>query len=248
LKLKTSKNSRLALGIVAFVLLLIIQPILGKAGHYIAGLVPYQHIDPFNSFAEISIHHAVQLVIALAIILVLSKLMSLNFYFQLGDAKTGTRYLAIFTAVFTMISIAQHAFMALNNQLPVYAFPLDGRNVIGTLGFQLLLSGPSEEVVFRALPVTLLTHAFGESKKIRGSVTLEVVLASLLFAFAHVKWSLTPFALEADYFQIIYAFVLGTIQGIAYQRSKSILYPVLMHSFSNVLMVGGGYAFIALYP
>jgi hypothetical protein len=39
----------------------------------------------------------------------------------------------------------------LNNQLPVYAFPLDKRNVIGKLGFQLLLTGPAEEVVYRAL-------------------------------------------------------------------------------------------------
>jgi membrane protease YdiL (CAAX protease family) len=132
-------------------------------------------------------------------------------------------------------------------RLPVYSFPLDARNIIGTLGFQLFLSGPAEEVVFRALPVILLAHSFGGSIKIKGSVTLEVLLASVLFAFAHMKWSLFPVRFEIDTFQIIYAFVLGTIQGIVYQKSKSILYPLLMHSFSNVLMVGGGYLVTAFF-
>jgi len=76
-------------------------------------------------------------------------------------------------------------------------------------------------------------------------LTLEVVLSSVLFACAHIRWSLVSLIFEVDYFQILYAFVLGTIQGIVYQRSRSILYPVLMHSLSNVLMVGGGYVFTA---
>jgi membrane protease YdiL (CAAX protease family) len=245
--MKTIKYNKAAFGMVAFILLLVIQILLGKAGHLISDLLPYQKIDPFDSFAEISIHHAVQLLIALSIILVLSKLLNLNFYFQLGDKKKGIKSLTIFTASFAVISIAQHTFMAVNNQFPVYAFPLDERNIVGTLGFQLLLSGPAEEVVFRALPITLLTCSFGKSIEIKGNFTLEVILTSILFAFAHGNWSLIPLTFKADYFQIIYAFVLGTIQGIVYQRSRSILYPVLMHSFSNVLMVGGGYLFTSLF-
>ena len=241
------KNIKIFQVIIVFVLLLLMQIFLGKSGHLIADLIPYQPIDPFNSFAEISIHHAVQLFIALSIILVLSKLLNLDFYFQIGDKKKGIKYLTVFTAAFIVISVAQHTFMALHNQLPIYAFPLDERNIIGTLGFQLLLSGPAEEVVFRALPIILLTYSFGESIEIKSGITLEVILASVLFAFAHVNWSLIPLTFEADFFQIIYAFALGTIQGIVYQRSRSILYPVLMHSFSNVLMVGGGYVFIALF-
>lgn len=212
----------------------------------IASLIAYQQIDPYDCFAEISIHHAVQLLIAMPIILLLSKQLKLDFYFQLGDKKKGIKYVIIFTAAFAVISVAQHAFMALNHQLPVYAFPLDKRNMSGTLAFQLLFSGPAEEVVFRALPITILIYAFGKSVSIKGHITLEVVLASVLFSFAHTKWSFRPFVFEANYFQLFYSFVLGTIQGIVYQRSKSILYPVLMHSSSNVLMVGTGYLFQAI--
>lgn len=241
------RHNRTLFGIIILVLLLFMQRLLGKAGYLIADLVPYQQIDPFNSFAEISIHHAVLLIIGLLIILVLSKLLNLDFYFQIGDKKKGIRYLTIFTVTFVVISVVQHTLMTLNNQLPVYTFPLDVRNVIGTLGFQLLLSGPAEEIVYRALPIILLIYSFGRSIEIKGSITLEVILASVLFTFAHAKWSLIPLNFEANYFQLIYAFVLGIIHGIVYQKTRSIIYPILMHSFSNVLMVGGGYVFISLF-
>ncbi len=245
--MKSYTYHRVAFGCLTFILLLCMQVYLGKVGHVIAGAIPYQGIDAFDSFAEISIHHAVQLVIAMSLVLVLGKLLNLEFYFQLGDTKKGIRYVAVFTGVFAMVSIAQHTLMAMNDQLPVYAFPLNGRYVLGTLGFQLLLSGPAEEILFRALPIVLLTYAFGQSVVIKGNVTLEVLLASALFAIAHTHWSLLPYTFEADFFQVMYAFVLGTIQGIVYQKSKSILYPMLMHSFSNVLMVGGGYVFVSLF-
>lgn len=244
--LKKLKHNRIICGIIVFGLLLVMQIFLGKAGHFFANMVTYRQIDPYDIFARISIHHAVQMIMAIVIIMVLSKLLTIDFYFQLGNVKKGVKYLTLFTAAFIVISIAQHIFMYVNNQLPNYAFPLDGRNVMGTLGFQLFISGPSEEVVFRALPITMLTYAFGRSIPLKGSFTLEVILASVLFSFAHIKWSLSPLVFEVDYFQLLYAFALGTIQGIVYQKSKSILYPMLMHSFSNVLMVGSGYLFQAL--
>lgn len=77
--MKTLKCNRAVFGIIAFILLLVMQILLGKTGHLVSGLIPYQQIDPFGSFAEISIHHAVELLIALALILVLSKLLNLIF-------------------------------------------------------------------------------------------------------------------------------------------------------------------------
>lgn len=237
-------NNRTLLGIIVFVSLLLLQVLLGKAGHILANITPHQQIDPYGSFAGISIHHIGQMIIALIVILVLSKPLKTNFCFQLGDVKKGMKYLALFTAAFAIISLALHVFMYVNKQLPSYSFPLDKRNIIGTLGFQLFLSGPSEEVVFRALPITVLMYAFGKSIPVKGNITLEVILASVLFSFAHISWSLSPFVIKIDFFQIFYAFVLGTIQGIVYQRARSILYPILMHSISNVLMIGIGYLFL----
>lgn len=243
-RMEKTEHNRTLTGIIVFMLLLFVQIILGKAGQLIAGMIPYRRIDPYDSFAGISIHHAVLMLTALAIIFVLSKLLKVDFFLQPGDTKRGIKYLALYTGAFVVISIVVHVIMLVNDQLPVYDFPLDTRNVLGTLGFQLLLSGPAEEIVYRALTITLLTYAFGRSTIIKGNLTLEVVLSSLMFAFAHVNWSLDPFVFEADLFGVLYTFVLGCIQGIAYQQSRSILYPILMHSFSNVLMVGAGYLFV----
>lgn len=105
--MEKTAHKRTFLGIIVFILLLLTQIFLGKTGHLIAKRIPYQSIDPFDCFVEISIHHAVELLIALAIILMLSKLLTLDFYFQLGDKKKGTKYLTVFTAVFAVITIAK---------------------------------------------------------------------------------------------------------------------------------------------
>ena len=44
-----------------------------------------------------------------------------------------------------------------------FDFPLNPKNVLGTLGFQLFLSGTSEEILYRALPVTVLVYVFGKN-------------------------------------------------------------------------------------
>lgn len=230
----------------AVLMLFVVQVLSGKTGSFVASLFSYERVDPYNTYARISVHHFVQMIIAIAIIIAFSLFMKVNFNLGFGDRKKGLKYLTVFTLIFGIVTIIIHVFMYFNNQLPTYDFPLNIRNILGTLGFQLFLSGPSEEILYRALPVTLLTIVFGKSIKINRHISLEVILASILFAIAHIKWSLIPFTFKADYFQVIYAFAMGTIQGVIYQKSRSILYPILMHSFSNLMMVGTGYLFALL--
>jgi len=222
------------------------QVFAGKLGSYFAAMLSYKQIDPYNKFASVSVHHFVQMLLTLVVIGVLSKLLKINFNFGFGDKKTGLKYLSVFTGSFLIIAVIMYAFTHITKQIPVYDFPLNRNNVAGTLGFQLFLSGPSEEILFRALPVTMFLYIFGKSIKVHKLITLEVILASLLFSIAHIKWSLAPFTVQADYFQLVYAFALGTVQGVTYQKSRSIIYPILMHSFSNVIMVGSGYLFTLL--
>jgi membrane protease YdiL (CAAX protease family) len=226
--------------------LLIVQEFAGKAGSAVAYLFSYDQFDPDNVFAWQSVHHLVMLIIGLAIVAVLSRLLKDNFGFQLGDRRKGIRYFIIFTVALTIISLIYHIIIYIGGQPLTFDFELNQRNVLGTLGFQLLLSGPAEEILYRALPVTVLIHVLGKSVRLKWNITLEVVLASLLFSIAHIKWSPSPFTVDTNIPQLFYAFAIGTVQGIAYQESRSVLYPILMHSFSNVLMVGTGYLFAVL--
>lgn len=142
---------------------------------------------------------------------------------------------------FTAITYAVRYF---GNQIIQYDYPLNAKNVLGTLGFQLLLSGPSEEVLFRALPIGVLAF-LNESNKERRftklNISLEVIIAAVLFSIAHIKWTVSPFSISMNILQLIYCFVLGIADGKAYQESGSVIYPMMMHSISNVITVGLGY-------
>lgn len=242
---QTDQKKILMCGIM-ILLLLIFQEVLGKVGRFVADLLSCERFNPYNAFAWVSVHHIAEMLIALAVIKILSKLLKVDFGFGLGNRKKGTKYVLVYSAIFAGVTLVCHMLMLIYNILPVYDFPLNKNNILGTLSFQLLLSGPAEEILYRAIPITMLVHVLGESIKVKWSITLETIIASFLFAIAHMKWSLFPFTIEANYFQLFYAFVLGIIQGKAYQDSHSIVYPMLMHSISNVLMVGTGYLFLLL--
>ena len=243
---KRTNQEKVLLYGAAILLLLVFQEVLGKVGRFVADLISYREFDPYKAFAWISVHHIAETLIALALILILSKQLKVDFGFSLGDRKKGNKFAVMYTIIFTGITLVVHILMLINNSLPVYDFPLNKNNILGTLGFQLLLSGPAEEILYRALPITILVYIFGKNVKVKWGVTLETIIASLLFAVAHMKWSLFPITFEADYFQLFYAFAQGIILGKAYQDSRSIIYPMFMHSISNVLMVGTGYLFLLL--
>lgn len=75
------------------------------------------------------------------------------------------------------------------------------------------------------------------------NLSCEVIIAAVLFSVAHIRWTVDPFTFSVDYLQLIYCFILGTVYGKAYQESSSVIYPMIMHSISNVIMVGLGYIF-----
>lgn len=229
------------------IVLFITQLFASRVGGAAANLLSYEKIDYYNLFAWISIHHIMQMFIALIIIALMKKILKCDFGFKLGDTEKGVKYIKLFTGVITIYILISYLIGYTYNKIAPYGFPLNAKNIIGTLGFQLFLSGTSEEILFRALPITLLTFVFKRSVKIKWDITLEIIIAALLFAIAHIQWSLSPFVISVNYFQLFYAFVLGIAYGTAYQRSGSIVYPALMHSISNVLMVGIGYLFAVLY-
>jgi membrane protease YdiL (CAAX protease family) len=64
------------------------------------------------------------------------------------------------------------------------------------------------------------------------------VYAAFIFGIAHIYIGFDPLDISYSLFQVIYAMVLGYAYGMVYIRSRSVIYPMIMHSFSNVLMVG----------
>jgi hypothetical protein len=63
----------------------------------------------------------------------------------------------------------------------------------------------------------------------------------MTFAFAGLLASLldlVPFSAMFDASQVVYSVILGLFYGVCYARSRSMAYPMVMHSFTNVLAVG----------
>jgi uncharacterized protein len=126
----------------------------------LAGLVAdafdYSQIDPDGAFAWISVHHIVQALIFLAIMVIITQRSGIRFGFDWGDPKLGFFWVRLFALIFGVYIVISLLIMLATGTFQPFPYPLTARNVAGQLGFQLLLSGPSEELIFRAFAITML--------------------------------------------------------------------------------------------
>jgi len=229
--------------------LLLFQQAASGLGRFIADRFTYDRIDAYGRFAWASVHHIIQMLCAIIVIVIAAKALKLDFGFRFGDKKAGIGFVLDITKAALLFALIWHLGAQMLGNVGIPDYPLNFTNIAGALGFHLLLSGPSEEILFRALPIVLLAYSFRESKVIRIKgldLSLENIIAALLFTVAHVSWSLNPFSLSASWVQLTLSMVLGLWYGIAYKKSGSILYPMAMHSIWNVVMVGARYIHLGL--
>ncbi len=240
--MKNTKIRKIVYTLIVILFLFFIQIFASKSGGFIADLFDYTSIDKDGTFMYITIHHIVQMLVALLVIFVIKKKKNLDFYLNPKMNKTGVLYTIIFSVVILIYVLVSYSVGYKIGSIVPYEFQLNATNVLGTLGFQLFLSGTSEEILFRALPITVLVSLnTTENKK---NCLFEILITSLLFSVAHISWTIFPFTLSFSWFQLIYAFILGIAYGITYLKSKSVIYPMIMHGLSNFFMIGIGYIFM----
>lgn len=202
-----------------------------------ADLFDYQSFDTDGAFAWISVHHIVQALIFLAIMAVIIWFKPLNFGFGWGNREVGRKYLLYFTLIFGAGSLVNHTLAILLNGFQLFSYPLTAPNIVGQLGFQLFLSGPSEELIFRAFAITMLAHVL-KGRVFKRKVSSANLIAAVIFGLAHVGFYFSPFELRFSTYQVILSIALGLFYGDCYEKTGSMYYPMLMHSASNVIMVG----------
>lgn len=210
----------------------------------IASFFDYQAMDPDGASAWISVHHIVQMLIFIIIIVLLNMFKPLEYGFGWGDKEVGKKYVLSFTLIFGAGSLASHLLTILTGSFQKFPYPLTATNIIGQLSFQLLLSGPSEELIFRAFAITMLALVI-KDRVFKGKASAANIIAAVIFGLAHMSFSFAPFAVSYDPFQVVMSIVLGYFYGDCYEKSKSMYYPMMMHSISNVVMVG--FSIIASY-
>ena len=208
---------------------------------YFVRFFHFANIDKDGLFMSLSVHHIVQMVIGLmGIVAISSHFKAKEFMLKPKYNKKGVAYTLIFIVLLGAYYVIIYGIGYFTRTITVYDYELNTTNVLGTLGFQLFLSGPSEEILFRALPIAVYMHFL--NKKSKADNWIAIILASLLFAIAHINFKEFTFS----WFQLCYAFVLGIAYGFTLRKSKSVIYPMIMHSISNVLSVGGCYIYMML--
>ena len=203
----------------------------------LASLFDFQRIDPDGAYAWISLHHIIQALIFIIIIFIINKFRNINFGFNWGNKEIGKKYVMWFFIIFGIGSLVSHILLILTDSFQHFGYPLTASNIIGQLGFQLLLSGPSEELIFRAFAITMLGLML-KGRFYKRKLSSANIIAAVIFGLAHVGISFVPFELRYDLFQVILAVILGLFYGDCYEKTNSMYYPMIMHSMSNVIMVG----------
>ena len=203
----------------------------------IADLFNYHVIDPDGSYAWISVHHIVQALIFIFMIFAINKFKPLDFGFDWGNKEVGKKYVLTFALIFGAGSLVSHIIAILASSFQPFQYPLTSTNIFGQLGFQLFLSGPSEELIFRAFAITMLALVV-KGRFFKGKISYANIIAAIIFGLAHVGFSFAPFALNYSLFQVIISISLGIFYGDCFEKSGSVFYPMMMHSISNVIMVG----------
>jgi len=234
---KGENDMKYVFNFVLILLLVFVLLIAPKIGGLIADLFNVQSIDPDGAFMWISIHHIAQALIIMILMFFFVRFTNVQFHLGLGNRTVGLNYLKKFMMIFSIYTAIAFIMTILSGSFSPFAYPLTGRNIAGYLGFQLLLSGPSEELIFRAFSISLFAFLITE-KRLNKHISYAVLFSSIIFGIAHISFSFNPFSISYSIFQVGYAIVLGYFYGDCYEKSKSVVYPMIMHSFTNVLMIG----------
>jgi membrane protease YdiL (CAAX protease family) len=182
-------------------------------------------------------HHTIQLLLSLAAILFLKPFLrgDHGLHMPRGKSYVGA---AIAWGVFfgLLMTVVDYAPQILSHKPPAdQPYPLTPLNIAGWLSFEGIFVGPSEEVLFRGLLVTYLMTAIpGRVFFRKYDVSAGGIIVALIFALAHFGSFFTrslPMALG----QMVYAFVLGVFYAYWFEKSKSLLAPIIGHNVSDVV-------------
>lgn len=204
----------------------------------IADLFPNRSLDPDGAFWWISIHHIAQALLFVPLFFVVKLVFpKVDFKLRKGNVKQGFSYVWKFTVFFLVYTAIAYGITYFTDSFSVFRYPMRANNILGYLGFQLFLSGPSEELIFRSFGIGVV--AFLIPKKIfNNKISVATIIVAVIFALAHVGISFSPFSLSYSLMQVFYAFGLGLIYGHCFEKTDSVIYPMMIHSISNVISVG----------
>lgn len=220
------------------VLVLLLAP---RIGTFIADkLNPlFTVIDPDKKFMWGIVHHIIQALIPTFLILIWKKDFFKEWGLKWGNKSLGWKWVGWFTVVWTLIYVGINTYNLLTNNIPEpYYDVTNRRNFLGELFFRSFVVGPSEEILFRSFPIALLlASGFIKKTDIFGfEIPYAGIIAAVLFALAHIGFNFYPFEIyHLNIVQVVTSLGFGLLYAIVFHQTKSIYYPMIIHSISDVI-------------
>ncbi len=225
---------RVAWYVLAVLGLFLVQDLTSRAGTALGRLVPAESLDPTGWWVRMTVHHVVLALVPLVLLLLLRH--RIDTFLRVGDWRLGLRWVGGYVGGLVVYLTGYHLLVQALGVAREPALPGDPAAWTGYLGFELFLSGPAEELMFRALTMGVLAAILPVMLVRRWRVPLELPVATVMFVVAHITWTLVPFTVQYDAQQLAFAAVVGTVEGLALVRTRSVLYPMAIHSLSNVIV------------
>ena len=203
---------------------------------------PYRSWDPYGCFLLISAHHIVQAALTLLLLCLLRSTRTATWAdmgFHAGKASLGLKPTLLFCALWLFAQFGLSLWLKTTAGAEVgLAYPPTVTNLVGNGLFELLLSGTSEELLFRALPIALTIRALGPDLSAnRAAQGVGIALATLIFTLAHIQFQWFP--LQITHFslpQILTCCISGSFFGYLFVKTKSVLAPMIAHNLLNAVI------------
>jgi membrane protease YdiL (CAAX protease family) len=179
--------------------------------------------------------HALQTMLALIAIFVIKRFLPFDAGLRWPPAKTYF-FPAMSWGLFfgVLMTVVDYAPDLIAHHAPKLDYPLTTPNVIGWLGFEGIYVGPTEEILFRSLLVGFLIAAMpGKFRFGRYEMSWAGIVVALVFALAHITTFINHPSFAAVG-QQVYAFALGVLYAYWFEKSRSVVAPIIGHNVSDV--------------
>jgi membrane protease YdiL (CAAX protease family) len=159
----------------------------------------------------------------------------------LVDGKRAIKIICGFAIVFLLIEMVFLVLLFATKERiePNFGYALNAKNILGYYSFEAFLSGTCEEPLFRVFAILVLAQAWkGEFKIWKINFTVAGIMSAILFTYAHIQFNILTLKITyINLSQLLTAFAVGLFYAIIFQKTKSVLIPIIAHNIQNVIMI-----------
>uniref|UniRef100_A0A7C3E5H1 CPBP family intramembrane metalloprotease n=1 Tax=Gracilinema caldarium TaxID=215591 RepID=A0A7C3E5H1_9SPIR len=228
--------------------LLIITRVISDSAFFFARPIYHnlQHLDPDGSYLYITLHHIIQAIFALLVIGLFSQVFHISskeFGFNTNKFSFAIQRVIQFSLFwFCIQGFIGFLLVYMKKVSAAFPFPLTANNIIPYVAFQLVLSGTSEELLFRAMvmtPIIIYGKRRGFSERTSG--LLAAGIATIIFMLAHINFTWNPFRITYfNFLQQLTCLIFGLFYSYLFIKTRSVIGSILAHNLLNTVIVAIG--------